>query len=121
MNLLFWMSLVPFATSTLGHFPKDPLPVAAYAAVFLVTSFSFWILQTILTRHNRDNPAATKALNKMRLQALSSTCAYVIAIAAAWIYLPLAYIIFFVIAFTYVVPPLFAQQQTTSDLPTTEA
>ncbi len=106
INLLFWMSLIPFATATVGKFPRDPWPVAAYAAVFLLTSFSFSVLQTVLARHNRDDEAQRRTLLRTRFKALFSVASYIVAIGSAFVYLPLSYGLFLIVAVAYVAPPL---------------
>jgi len=104
-NLLFWMSLIPFATATVGKYPRDPWPVAAYGMVFLLTSLSFWILQTVLARHVGD-AGPTKTLGKVRFQSLFSVVSYAVAVVAAFVFLPVSYVLFAAIALSYTVPPL---------------
>src|SRR5215204_2245284 len=45
LHLLFWLSLIPFATGWMGenHFAK--LPTAAYGVVLLMSAIAYWILQ----------------------------------------------------------------------------
>src|SRR5436305_7643029 len=54
LHLLFWLSLVPFATAWMGgnHFAK--VPVAAYGVVMLFAGVAYFILQTALVTANRD-------------------------------------------------------------------
>jgi len=106
LNLLFWMSLIPFATATVGKYPRDAWPVAAYAAVFLLTSGSFSLLQTVLAQHNREDEARRKTLLRTRFQALFSVACYVVAMVAAFVYQPVAYGLFLLVAVGYVAPPL---------------
>jgi len=104
-NLLFWMSLIPFATATVGKYPREAWPVAAYGMVFLLTSGSFWILQTVLARHVGEAGPA-KTLGRVRFQALFSVASYAVAVVSAFVFLPLSYILFAGIALSYTVPPL---------------
>jgi uncharacterized membrane protein len=48
LHLLFWLSLVPFATAWMSenHFP--PVPVAAYGIVLLAAAIAYYLLQTSL-------------------------------------------------------------------------
>ena len=50
LNLLFWLSLVPFTTAWMSehHFP--PTPTAVYGIVLLAAAISYYILQTTLLR-----------------------------------------------------------------------
>lgn len=56
MHLLFWLSLIPFATEWAGRNPAAPVPTAAYGALLLMASLAYWILQrTILRMQGRDS------------------------------------------------------------------
>ena len=54
MHLLFWLSLVPFATAWMGgnHFAK--VPVASYGVVMLFAGVAYFVLQTALVTANRE-------------------------------------------------------------------
>src|SRR5918998_4921740 len=45
-HLLFWLSLIPFATTWLGENSFAPLPTAVYGVVLLLCAIAYWILQT---------------------------------------------------------------------------
>ncbi len=44
LHLLFWMSLIPYATAWAGENPMAPVPGALYGAVLLLCSVSFLLL-----------------------------------------------------------------------------
>lgn len=54
LHLLFWLSLVPFATSWMGEHPSDPLPTAAYGLVLLACGVAWLLLQD--RHHPRPGP-----------------------------------------------------------------
>src|SRR3954470_10285178 len=59
LGLLFWLSLFPFATAWMGenHFAR--VPTACYGVVTLVAAISYFVLQTLIVRHQgRDSPLA---------------------------------------------------------------
>src|ERR687884_9699 len=45
LNLLFWLSLVPFVTGWMGENHFAPLPTAAYGAVLFLAGIAYLILQ----------------------------------------------------------------------------
>ena len=45
LHLLFWLSLIPFATGWMGENGFAPLPTALYGAVLLMAAIAYWILQ----------------------------------------------------------------------------
>src|SRR5438128_125897 len=43
LHLLFWLSLIPFATAWMGENHLEPWPVAVYGLVFLFSSIAYLI------------------------------------------------------------------------------
>jgi glycine/D-amino acid oxidase-like deaminating enzyme len=62
MNLLFWLSLIPWVTVYLGDNHALPFPVALYAAVSTAGAVSFFLLRGSIARHHHDSEF--KRLNK---------------------------------------------------------
>ena len=50
INLLFWISLIPWVTVYLGDNHALPFPVALYAAVSLAGGVSFFLLRALIAR-----------------------------------------------------------------------
>ncbi|WP_262490431.1 TMEM175 family protein [Hymenobacter psychrophilus] len=61
-HLLFWLSLVPFATGWMGENNFAPLPMAAYGFVLLMASVAYFILQSVLVRAQKPNSTLARAL-----------------------------------------------------------
>lgn len=56
LHLLFWLSLIPFATGWMGenHFKSQPIQL--YGIVLLLSSIAYWLLQsTIIKFQGEDN------------------------------------------------------------------
>jgi len=62
MLLLFWLSLVPFATAWMGDTTFAALPTAAYGLVLLLAAFSYGFLVNTLRAARGQNPALAEAL-----------------------------------------------------------
>ena len=45
LHLLFWLSLIPFATGWMGHNHFAPLPTALYGGVLLMAAIAYTILE----------------------------------------------------------------------------
>jgi uncharacterized membrane protein len=59
MNLLFWMSLIPFATGWMGENHFGTWPVALYGIDLLLTGFAYVILtRTLITCQGADSTLA---------------------------------------------------------------
>jgi uncharacterized membrane protein len=50
LHLLFWLSLVPFATRWMGEYHRDAVPTAIYGAVLLASGIAYTILQVSIIR-----------------------------------------------------------------------
>ena len=48
LHLLFWLSLMPFATGWMGENHFAALPTAAYGFVLLMAAIAYWILQQLI-------------------------------------------------------------------------
>lgn len=60
LHLLFWLSLIPFATGWMGENHFAPWPVALYGAVLLFAGTAYFILtKTLIARHGNDSTLAT--------------------------------------------------------------
>jgi uncharacterized membrane protein len=51
LHLLFWLSLVPFATGWMGESWPAPLPTATYGGVLLAAAIAYTILQHLIVRN----------------------------------------------------------------------
>ena len=88
MHLLFWLSLVPFATGWLGENHFAPVPTAAYGALLLAASLAYWVLQrTILSVQGSGSKLAAALGNdlKGKLSPIFYTLAIVLAFVSPWI------------------------------------
>ena len=60
LHLLFWLSLIPFATAGMGENHFAPWTLALYGAVLLFAAISYFILvHALIALHGRDSALAT--------------------------------------------------------------
>lgn len=60
MHLLFWLSLIPFATGWMGENSFAAWPVALYGAVLLLAAIAYTILTRVLVAlHGKDSVLGT--------------------------------------------------------------
>jgi uncharacterized membrane protein len=62
LHLLFWLSLVPFATAWMGENDFADTPVALYGGVLLMAGCAYFILARSLVAHHGADSALAKAL-----------------------------------------------------------
>lgn len=102
-HLLFWLSLIPFATGWMGenHFAR--LPTALYGVALLMPAIAYYVLQRAIIRRNGSDGALAKALGS-DFKGKASPFAYLAAIALAF-YLPwLSLAIYVGMALVWLVP-----------------
>jgi len=103
LHLLFWLSLVPFATGWMGENRFAAAPVALYGAVLLMAALAYWILQwRIIVAQGPDSLLARAVGGDWKGKL--SPVAYAVAIAAAhrWRWLSLA--LYVLVAVIWLVP-----------------
>lgn len=59
LHLLFWLSLIPFATGWMGENHAATLPVALYGVVLLMAGCAYFILaRSLIAHHGKDSVLA---------------------------------------------------------------
>jgi uncharacterized membrane protein len=85
LHLLFWLSLVPFATGWMGENHFDKITVATYAGLADICGIAYYILLMIIKNCNKDNQALLIVLHKQSRKGMWSCIFYTLAIPAAFI------------------------------------
>jgi uncharacterized membrane protein len=85
LNLLFWLSLIPFTTEWLGRHIGAPWPTAAYCAVLTLAAIAYNIHeQAIVATQGRDDKALAGALGR-RVKEIISLLLYATAMIMAFV------------------------------------
>lgn len=63
-HLLFWLSLVPFATAWMGENNFAALPTAVYGVSVFMPAVAYYLLQRAIIRSQGPNSMLAKALSK---------------------------------------------------------
>ncbi|CAN5443455.1 TMEM175 family protein [soil metagenome] len=103
LHLLFWLSLVPFATDWMGETNFHAVPVAVYGVLLLMCALAFSILvRVMIQNHGRDSMLA-KALGR-DWKGKISMLLYVAGIASAAINAWLAFTFYSTVAMIWLIP-----------------
>lgn len=103
LHLLFWLSLIPFATAWIGEHHFASFPMMLYGIVLLMNAFAYFILQrTILIDHGKDSVLA-KAIGKDYKGKLS-VILYIIAVVLTKYYVIISGGIYILVALLWLIP-----------------
>jgi uncharacterized membrane protein len=102
-HLLFWLSLMPFASGWMGenHFTK--WPVIVYGVVLIMNSIAYYILVRCLLKANGKDSTLAKALGS-DLKGKVSTVIYAVGIAIAFINTWVSLALYMIVAIMWLVP-----------------
>ena len=62
LHLLFWLSLLPFATHWMDDYNNQPLPSALYGCILLAAAIAYWMLQQRIVAADGPNSPLQHAL-----------------------------------------------------------
>jgi uncharacterized membrane protein len=103
LYLLFWLSLMPFATGWMGENHFEALPTAVYGGVLLMAGFAYLLLQRAIIRANGPDSVLARAVGRDWKGMLSSV-GYIVAIPAAFVRPWIAEAIYVLVALSWFIP-----------------
>jgi uncharacterized membrane protein len=103
LHLLFWLSLFPFATAWMGENHFATVPVACYGVVTLCAALAYYLLQTVIVRHEGRDSALALALGS-DWKGKVSPVLYASAIGLAFVNRWIAVGIYVLVALIWLVP-----------------
>lgn len=103
LHLLFWLSLIPFATGWLGENHLTAFPLAVYGFILLMASIAYWILENIIIKQQGSNSILGKAVGK-DWKGKSSPIIYIIAIISSFWLTWLAVGLYVLVALMWLIP-----------------
>ena len=105
MHLLFWLSLIPFATGWMGVNSFDKLTVAVYGVLAIFCGLAYTILNNEICRTYKEQTKLTIAIAKSNVKAIWSTILYAAAIPIAIVIHPAAAAVLFVaVSVMWIIP-----------------
>jgi uncharacterized membrane protein len=103
LHLLFWLSLVPFATRWLGETDVATVPTAAYGAVMLLSAIAFTILVRAIIACQPSNSVLVAAIGR-DMKGKISLVMYAAAIPLAFVDRRVSLGLFTLVALMWLVP-----------------
>lgn len=103
LNLLFWLSLIPFATGWMGENHFATAPTQMYGVVLFMAGFSYWILQNTIIAYQGPNSILKSAIGSDWKGKLSPVVYLVAIVASVW--MPwVAFALYAAVALMWIVP-----------------
>jgi len=103
LHLLFWLSLIPFATGWIGENHFSAAPLSLYGVILLMAAIAYVILQSRIIKSEGKNSLLKKAIGK-DLKGKFSPFLYIAAIAIAWLNPIIAGLIYVIAALIWLIP-----------------
>jgi len=104
MHLLFWLSLIPFATAWMGDTRFDSIAVAAYGALLLLCAIAYSILAKTIQRSHTTHTRLSEAVHKTGTKETASTLLYLSSVPLAFLAPVISCAIFVLVAAMWIMP-----------------
>jgi uncharacterized membrane protein len=104
LNLLFWLSLVPFTTAWVGENHFEPFPVALYAILFDLCGIAYTILQITIERCHKEETRLKDIMHRQRGRGIGSLFLYTASIPLAYVNTWISGFLFVLVALIWIVP-----------------
>ena len=103
LHLLFWLSLIPFATGWMGESSFAVIPVALYGAILWMCAIAYYIMvRTLLVTHSADSVLASAISNASKER--WSLYLYTASIPLAFVHPSISMLIYVIVAIMWLVP-----------------
>lgn len=104
LHLLFWLSLIPFASGWMGENHFEPKTLAVYALLLNLCGVAYYILLKVIQNCNRNNETFRVVLEKQSRKGMLSMVLYTIAIPAAFLHEAIAGALIIMVAILWLMP-----------------
>jgi uncharacterized membrane protein len=104
LNLLFWLSLVPFSTGWMGENHFEPNTVALYSANLFMAGVAYFILFKVIEKSITVEGELSKALQKHTFKGIISALTYAAAIPFAYLNPVISFVMFISISILWIIP-----------------
>lgn len=103
MNLLFWLSLIPFATGWMGENHFAPWPVALYGMSLLLTGVAYVILCRVLIMYQGADSTLSAAIGR-DFKGKASLVLYIVAIPLSFVNTWIACALYVLVVAMWLIP-----------------
>jgi uncharacterized membrane protein len=119
LHLLFWLSLIPFATAWMGENHLASTPSALYGGILLMGGIAYWILQQAIIAAQGSDSLLRRAVGR-DWKGKASPPLYLMGIAAAFYWPRAAQAIYALVAILWLIPDRRIENVLSADEPSAE-
>jgi len=103
LNLLFWLSLIPFSTKWMNESHYDKFTVVIYAILLQLCGVSYYFLNKAIYNSLEENDGIKRVI-AADFKTTASIILYALAIPAAFFNVKVSLLLFLVVAFIWMIP-----------------
>lgn len=103
LHLLFWLSLVPFATGWMGEHHFAAIPMFVYGCILLMAAIAYYLLQSLIIKSQGPNSVLKRAIGK-DYKGMSSPILYLLGIVFSFYDVRISGGIYTLVALIWLVP-----------------
>lgn len=103
LHLLFWLSLLPWATGWMGENHFAALPTAVYGVVLLVAALAYYVLQQTIVASQGPHSLLKQAVGR-DLKGKASPVLYLCGVGLTWVKPQLGQVMYVLVALMWLVP-----------------
>ena len=104
LMLLFFLSLIPFATNWVGETSFAPVPVSVYAVILMICGVSWNFLQGIIEKTSGWSEPIKKLMDRQARKGWISTVLYASGIGFAFVHPYISELLFISVAIMWLLP-----------------
>jgi uncharacterized membrane protein len=104
LHLLFWLSLIPFATSWVGEHPSEPIPTALYGVSLLIPALAWIVMQRVIIRNEGGSSSALARALGSDWKGKLSPALYLAGVAASFLHTLVADALYVLVALLWLIP-----------------
>ncbi len=101
VNMLLWISFVPFPTALLGDYPHNPLAVASYGVIMFLSGSAFILTRYYGLRNHlllKDGVHMATYKENLVFALIFGPILYLVAAGLAWVHTYISFVLYFLIA-----------------------
>ncbi len=104
LHLLFWLSLLPFATAWAGENNFSQYPIIIYGILLFLCAIAYYILSKVIILEHGDDSLLARAMGKNDIKGMISPIIYASGVAVAFYNPIISVLLYSIVAIMWILP-----------------